>query len=258
MSTFPRRGWLAALLALCTAACAAGPVPATLAQLDPVGQYQIKGQTVSKNRTYTGELKIEPNGPGFALAWHLDHGDIYRGTALVTGNVLGAVYWDGSGPGHDLGIVVYRIDGGILRGTWMLAAPKITTAGREDLKGSEDLQGRYEVILGQNPEHHGRYGGYVEIDHNGPTYELRWFVPALAFVGKGVRVGDVLVVGYSSTVAPGVIAYCLTKNGGAGVWSHGRAEGLGAEVIARDGTAIGDLASGQPDCKGAGSQAQAD
>ena len=32
---------------------------------------------------------------------------------------------------------------------------------------------------------------------------------------------------------------------------------LRAYLLARDGTAIGDLASGQPDCKGAGSQDRA-
>jgi hypothetical protein len=255
MSALFHGRWFIAFILLAVGACDSPPQLASVSPSNPAGQYEIKGETVSKNRAYAGELQIEQNGPGFNLAWRLDQGDAYRGAAMAADNVLGAVYWTADRSSRDFGIVVYQIDGGELKGIWMPAGAKITAAGREDLEGSPDLDGRYEVTLGWNPDRRSTYSGHVEIDRNAETYDVRWFLPDLVFVGKGVRVGDVLVVGYSARTAPGVIAYCMTEDGGQGIWSHGSAGGLGSEVIARNGKTIAEIAASQAGCAVLGTQA---
>lgn len=250
------KAWIAPLLLLAIAACDVSTQNSsdnTSSGIDPAGQYQIAGNTVSKTRSYTGQLTIERRGAAYSLAWRLDAGDAYGGTAILADNVLGAVYWPGSGkPGGDLGIVVYKINGGELTGTWIPAGATADKLGRETLKGRAGLDGRYEVTLGENPGGRGSYTGYVEMARHGDTYELRWFVPTFAYMGQGLRVGDVLVVGYSGGKAPGVIAYCMTADGGQGIWSYGDAKSLGTETISRSAEAASRLAAQPSECAATG------
>lgn len=237
--------WFGALLLLFAAACDSGTA------VDPAGDYQVRGETVGKERIYSGALRIKSYGPGYHLTWLLDQRELYRGTGLYRENVLGAVYWSGRIPSPDLAVVIYRIKGGTLEGTWLPADSAYKATGREVLKGSESLAGSYEIAVGENPDG-SSYSGVVQMERRGRIFELRWYMPALTYVGRGVQVGDVLVVGYGSRVAPGIVAYCMTTENGKGLWSYGEAKGIGTEVISRGirkeafGTA--DMASIEVEC----------
>lgn len=245
--------WVIPILLIAIAACDSSGQATTATGTDPAGQYRITGQTVSKSRTYAGELEIEQSGAAYSLAWRLDAGHTYGGTAIYVDGVLGGVYWTGARPSRDLGIVVYQINGGELTGTWIPAGAKSNSLGRENLKGSPGLDGRYEVTLGENPGGRGsKYSGHVEIARRGQTYDVRWFLPGPAYIGQGIRIGDVLAVGYSKGTAPGVIAYCMTENGGQGLWSFGDSKSLGEETISRSKEAAARLAASPSDCVGTG------
>ena len=234
------------VLGVVLALAGSGTGRATEGLVNPAGDYTIDGNTVAGGRSYAGRLEIVQRGPAYALAWRLDQGDAYTGVALLEDDILGAVYWSGSN--RNLGIVIYRIEGGTLTGTWAPANAAIEAAGRETLKGSSSLSGRYDITLGQQPNSGGRYSGQVEIKRTGETYELQWFLPNPSYVGRGIRVGDLLVVGYGPE-SPGVVAYCMTDQGGDGVWSYGASRGLGREVIAREGAATADIVAA---CSGQG------
>jgi len=244
--------WIIPFLLIVIAACDSSG-QATTTGTDPAGRYRITGQTVAKNRIYAGELEIDESGAAYSLAWRLDAGDAYSGTAIYVDGVLGGVYWTGARPSRDLGIVVYQINGRELTGTWLPAGAKSDSLGRENLKGSPGLDGRYEVTLGENPGGGGgKYSGHVEIARHGQTYDVRWFLPGPAYIGQGIRIGDVLVVGYSKGTAAGVIAYCMTEDGGQGLWSFGESRSLGEETISRSEEAAARLAAKPSECVGTG------
>ena len=90
--------WITPVLLIAIAACDNGGNTTTATGTDPAGQYRIVGQTVTKSRTYAGQLEIERSGAAYALAWRLDGGDIYGGTAIYLDGVLGGVYWTGARP----------------------------------------------------------------------------------------------------------------------------------------------------------------
>jgi hypothetical protein len=246
MARIVRRYCAAALLLVFLGACDSKSGP------DPSGDYQVKGEALNKRPIYTGRLRIESRGPGYDLIWLLGQREIYRGKALYTDNVLAAVYWAGGVPTPDLAVGVYRISGGDLTGTWIPATGSVDDSGREVLKGSPMLAGSYEIALGENPDG-STYSGHVEIAHAGRLYELRWYLPDLTYVGRGVRLGDRLVVGYASRGAPGVVAYCMTDDDGKGVWSYGNAKGMGTELISRsvkkDAFGSADIVSIELACK---------
>jgi hypothetical protein len=195
------------------------------------GEYDVEGQ-VWHGRAYTGQAKIAPRGEGYAIAWRLGQGDAYRGVALKMDNVLGAVYWSDKDRFRGLGIVAYRIDGGELHGIWMLAEGGKTT-GREDLKGSPDLTGDYIITLGENPDDLTNYDGHVRIEHRGDVYQVTWYTPNLSYVGNGIRIGDILVVGYALEHAPGTVRYCVGKVGLVGIWAYGDQAMMGKEMLKR-------------------------
>ena len=230
---------LAALM-LCAIAWSAAAAESQIS-----GDYEAQGQS-AQGQAYKGAVRIAPLGQGYGIAWRLERGDTYRGVALKVDNVLGAVYWSAQQRLQGLGIVLYRIDGGELQGLWMPARADATVIGRENLKGSPDLTGRYQITLGENPDNMTNYDGHVEIARQGDTYHLEWFTPGLSAVGNGIRLGDILVVGYAVGQAPGTVGYCVTDMGLLGVWTFGQETALGKEMLRRQGVS----AAPSPDSNG--------
>jgi hypothetical protein len=207
---------------------------AAAAESQVSGDYDAQGRS-AQGQAYQGAVRIAPLGQGYGIAWRLAGGDTYRGVALKVDSVLGAVYWSDRQRLDGVGIVLYRIDGGELQGLWMPARADATVIGRENLKGSPDLAGRYQITLGENPDNMTNYDGHVEIARQGDTYRLEWFTPDLSAVGNGIRLGDILVVGYAVGQAPGTVGYCVTEMGLLGLWSFGQETALGKEVLRRQG-----------------------
>lgn len=196
------------------------------------GAYKAEGKTVD-GLDYGGKVGIEPHGKGVRLAWALDGGDGYRGLGLQLDDVLGSVYWAEGEQFDDPGIVIYRIDGGRLQGIWMPQGGPEDQIGREDLLGPNSLEGRFEIALGQNPGGRTNYTGYVNVERHGDTFHFHWYAPTDSYVGNGIRIGDIMVVGYALHRPPGTVAYCVRGENLEGVWTHGEDTRLGRETLRR-------------------------
>jgi hypothetical protein len=197
---------------------------------DFVGLYDAQGQ-YPNGKSYQGLVQVVDYGPAQAVLWKLSDGGAYEGLAIQNGDVLGSAYANGKIP---FGLVVYRISGGTLDGRWLDSSKPKAALGRETLQGPADLAGEYRITLGENRDETTNYSGTVIIKPDGNTFILAWMVPKLAYIGRGVRVGDVLVVAYSHDPKhiPGVVAY---KAGGSGrldgVWAAGNSARTGVETL---------------------------
>jgi hypothetical protein len=203
---------------------------------DISGDYEATG-TFPNGKAYGGAVKIVPFGTAHAMLWKLDNGPGYQGLALRQGDVLGSAY---ASKGVPFGLVVYRIAGGTLDGEWISTGDVKAELGRETLQGPEKLGGTYKITLGQNRDGTTNYTGEVIIKPYGHTYLVAWMVPNLAYVGRGVRIGDVLVVAYgrgegsNAQQRPGVVAYQIEDaDNMVGVWADAGTEQTGTENLRR-------------------------
>lgn len=207
---------------------------APAAAQDIAGLYDARG-TYPSGKGYAGEVKIVPLGSAHAMLWRLNNNQGYEGLAIKQGNVLGAAYTLGKIP---FGLVVYRVAGGVLDGEWITSGNPKAELGRETLEGPGTLGGTYTITLGQNRDGTTNYTGQVIIKPDGPTYLLAWMVPKLAYVGRGVRIGDVLVVAYGQSndprKLPGVVGYQIeNSNTMVGVWATAGSAVTGTETLQR-------------------------
>jgi hypothetical protein len=195
------------------------------------GDYRVEG-TSPDGKAYAGDVRIHSLGGAQAVLWKLQSGEAYKGLGLVVDGVLGVAY---GGAETNFGVVVYRIDGGKLDGSWTSPQLAKGPAGREVLEGSPDLAGEYRITLGENPDGTTNYDGTVKIQKQGDVYVMAWFVPGPtpSAVGFGVRQDDVLAVVYGSNVkGVGVVAYVQDGEMLSGLWSNGR-KTLGRETLTR-------------------------
>ena len=205
---------------------------------DIAGLYDAQG-TYPGGKGYHGVVKIVPYGSAHAILWKLEDGQGYEGLAIREGNVLGAAYTTGK---VAFGLVVYRVAGGVLDGEWVSSGDPKAQLGRETLEGPGEgqgaLGGTYKITLGQNRDGTTNYTGEVIIKRDGPTYLLAWKVPTLAYIGRGVRIGDVLVVAYGRSrdakKLPGVVAYQIEDaDSMVGVWATAGTSATGTENLRR-------------------------
>jgi hypothetical protein len=241
------RTFLTRLSAVLFIAVAATAVAAAESSLP--GAYTVQGKTAD-GQAYGGRVEIAPHGKGVTLDWALDRGDSYVGRGLQLDQVLGGVYWEPDERFNDPGIVVYRIDGGRLQGIWMPQGAPTNLVGREDLLGPASLEGRFEITLGEHPGGGSHYTGHVEVTRRGDTYFFHWYAPNDSYVGSGIRIGNIMVVGYAVGRAPGTVAYCIHGKDLDGAWAYGDQTRLGREALHRqtgasDAPARTDV---QPEC----------
>lgn len=191
----------AAWLVLAALLLAAGPASAQQFQ----GSYTLAGETADGS-PYQGRIVIAPRDQAYDVEWTRLPGMPRRGFGLRLDNVLGIGAEDGD---EDFGIVLYRVKGGHLDGIWQgNLSPRVLSLGRETLDGPESLEGTYAISLGLNPGG-SRYYGTAKIHRTGSTFAVDWYTPTLRYIGTGVLVGDIFVVGYSEHRRSGVAAYCL-------------------------------------------------
>jgi hypothetical protein len=212
--------------------CAALALAASTASAEDVGgPYRLTGDDASGG-AYAGTVSIAPDGKSYRLKWDRPAPLERRGYALRLDNVLGVVADD---PSADYGIVLYRVKGGHLEGIWSSdPGPPVRALGAENLDGPEGLEGSFVISLGQNPGG-SHYRGWVEIKKAGAIYLVDWYTPQPRYIGTGVLMGDVFVVGYGAAHRSGVAAYCLQSalviEGITGAASD---TAIGAEILWRE------------------------
>jgi hypothetical protein len=202
-----------AFVAFLGAICASAPADqATLRMQPELGdEYEFTVSIVGGFAS--GSSRITANGQSYELFRRATDGFLGTGFGLQIDRVLGAVvvpYPRRFYPA--LGMVIYRIDGGSLKGFRLpeAALQQEQNVGREELAGPPGLDGRYEIVLSENPFGQPYYTGYVEIKPYGDAYRMHWYTPQLTYAGTGVKLGNVFVAAYSlNEPPPGVVAYCV-------------------------------------------------
>jgi hypothetical protein len=216
------RHFAVVLLSLAVSGCAAPPLGAQ----EVAGTYSLKGETVV-GAPYEGSITLKSVGQTFDVEWRRVTTLPRHGFALRLDNVLGVAVEDVD---NDFGVVLYHVSGGHLEGIWQgnqrWDGPAL---GHENLDGPAGLDGNFVISLGINPDG-SRYSGKVSIHKAGRMYSVNWYTPELRYVGTGVMVGDIFVVGYGAQNRSGVAAYCLQSGQiGEGITGLITDGGLGAE-----------------------------
>lgn len=186
----------------------------------------ISSSNPGGGNAYRGQLAMKKSGDVFELRWTIDRTPAYSGLGIEEGSELG-VGW-GTGNGH--GIVVYRIQGGTLRGRW--ASPGTQgQIGTEDLRGPPGLNGTYTIVASQSPIGGKPYTGTVTIQPTGDTYSLRWQLPNESYNGVGIKRGNALFVGWGTGNDAGIVVYTRRGSDLDGVWATPGGTQLGTEVL---------------------------
>jgi hypothetical protein len=212
-----------------------GAFAAPAAAQDIAGTYDAEGKNPGGAGAYKAVVQIVPYGAAHAILWRLGGGKGNEGIALKQANVVGAAYRNSKIP---FGLVVYRIAGGLLDGEWLTPGNQKAELGREVLEGPENLSGTYKITLGQNRDGTTNYTGEVIIKPEGDTYLFAWLLPKLAYVGRGVRIGDVMVVAWGRSQdpkkLPGVVAYKIEDaDTMSGIWALAGSSKTGTENLKR-------------------------
>jgi hypothetical protein len=190
-----------ALLAYAVSVCSTAPVDAQ----ELGGTYQVTGETAS-GTDYQGTIELTPRDGAYDVDWQRGAALEHSGFALQLDQVLGIVAEDSDA---DPGVVLYRVKGGHLEGIWQNIRGRAGRGhGREILDGPEGLEGEFTITLGRNPDGSSYYG-WVTIRKSGAIYQVDWRAPVSGFIGTGVLVGDIFVVGYAAARRSGVAAYCV-------------------------------------------------
>jgi hypothetical protein len=195
------------------------------------GTWKITDAHTLGGKPYTGTVRIASIGAVYELKWNTSAGN-YLGLGLADGNKL-CTGWGGK----NFGVVLYKINGdGTLTGRWTIPGAN-EAEGTEEATGGKagEVEGEYS-ITGKNPGGKGGYAGKLLIKKTGDTYQLRWTIPgSQPYLGVGLRVGDSLHVGWSTTKESyAVISYSFDGSTAEGLWTVGGSEKTAKEALAKN------------------------
>ncbi len=97
------------------------------------------------------------------------------------------------------------------------------------IASADGLQGAYVITKASNPNGT-TYKGTVQITKVGSIYQLKWRTSGGSYHGIGIRVGDVLAVGWGPR-GTGVVAYTRDGKMLNGLWAAGTSGKLGTETL---------------------------
>ena len=199
-----------------------------------VGRWRItSASNPGGGSTYRGSVDIGAASQDVAtLTWQIPNSPPYSGTALLDVDDEQDVLGVGWGTGSNHGVVVYRIDGGTLRGRWAGAQTQ-GSYGTEVLEGPKELNGRYEITSSKSPVSGGSYTGSVTITPRGEVFDVHWTLAREQYRGVGIRRGNLLVVGWGIGGDSGAVLYTRANDGWQGVWAQPNGVALGSENLAR-------------------------
>lgn len=131
-------------------------------------------------------------------------------------------FWVAYGTPKTIGLCVYEINGGALKGTWYpwyLDGTDKTT-GTEDLSGPASLDGNFKIDSAKAPGTGAAYSGTVNIhplkitgaSGDAQPYSVTWTLGATKIKGIGVKTKNYLVVASGTGVVTN-IAHFLIDNG---------------------------------------------
>jgi hypothetical protein len=201
------------------------------------GDYDLVVEVPGAGRV-DGRGEVMLNGQVYDLFRTAPNGVYATGFGMEVDGILGAVIVPFPRDyTAKIGLVMYRIDGGFLKGYRLSERGQQRVVGLEELAGPAGLNGRYEFTLstGEGAPH---YSGFVEIWPVGQVYRLQWFAPGPGAWGVGVKVGNLLIAAYGEKDPAGVVAYCIGPDWMVGIGGWPSRETLSNQAMVRSGKAL--------------------
>jgi hypothetical protein len=201
---------------------------------DPIaGSFTVTGVR-HDGKPYEGTAEVVALGAvgPYRFTWTLS-GNTFSGIGTKRGDLVSVGWADGP---KDFGVVDFVASGdGTLDGLWYDATS--SSPGREVLTGGlSNLAGAYTIQKGIAPNH-STYTGTCDLAVTGDLHTLIWHIGKDTFRGLGVREGDVLSVGFSTTTSGnfGVVQYKLKGNELVGRWAEWsqKVPTLGSETLVK-------------------------
>jgi hypothetical protein len=176
---------------------------------------------------YTGTVNITNKRGIYKLLWNIPSSPRYEGIGIVIDDIL-CVGW---GTGGNYGVVVYKVDGGKLKGKW--TASNLESIGTEDLEGPPGLSGVYRITSSISPTTHKGYPGNVTINKNGDVYLVTWLLESESYSGVGILEDNLLIIGWGVGQTTGVVYYRFKDRILLGRWTIPQATTIGIENLSR-------------------------
>lgn len=174
-------------------------VAAAASAQDLTGTYKASGKDPSGEAYSEGTAKISKSGDVYTVAWSYPGEGGYKGIGFLKNDIL-CIGW-GKG-GKEFGVSVYEIDGGKLKGRWSGSKDEGKIES-EELEGPASLNGDFTIMKDSTGA-----TGKVRITPKGEVYDVVWKLEGERnWKGVGVRLGDLLVVGWGTGTDCGVMAY---------------------------------------------------
>lgn len=193
------------------------------------GDYKILAARTPEGGTYTGTLNVAARGPYYKLLWEIPGRPSLSGVGIADGSLFG-VGWS-SGVGY--GVMIYKVGPDRLRGRWV-SFNTYDKLGTEELVGPATLSGSYTIENAVNPANGQAYTGTATIEPKGETFQVTWTLSnGSTLKGVGLRAGDDLVVGFSSSGKGGVSLFEVSGKEMLGRWVEIGSANIGQENVKR-------------------------
>jgi hypothetical protein len=180
------------------------------------------------DNSYTGTVTLQKLADYvYAVKWQTSVGS-YAGVGILDGANL----YVGWGIDADHGVAVYKTNGSQLEGTWAASGGASGTGTETVTLTGGNLVGNHR-LLGNNPNNAGAYRGTLDISENGATYIFKWSTAGTTYAGVGIKVGNIIAVGWGMGPNHGVVHYAFSGNSAQGKWAVPGMARLATENIAR-------------------------
>ncbi len=206
------------------------------------GSYSIsRGQNPDRT-TYTGTVDITKRKDVYRLIWKFPSSYnrvVYEGVGINVDNIL-CVGWDVVAKPH--GVVVYKVDGGKLKGKW--AVQGSGAIGTEDLEGPSSLSGIYKIASSSSSVHEKGYTGTVTIEKRENMYFLTWAIENEKHFGVGILQDDLLIAGWGKELTTGLVFYRIKGQELTGKWAIPGSTDIGFEDLSKISQSYPSTSSG--------------
>ncbi len=189
------------------------------------GKWQVLNSHGPVEKLGQGSIVVAPKkGDAYPVTFDLTKGGgpNWTGVGIYKEFKGDKTFWTAYGTPKSIGLCVYEIDGGNLKGTWYpwYIDGDAKNTGTEELKGPESLDGDFTITSAKAPTSGTPYSGTVTIkplnitgaDDNGKPYSVTWTMGTVKVNGIGIRSGKFLFVS-SGSGADVMIAKYKIDNG---------------------------------------------
>lgn len=184
------------------------------------GKWEVLNSTGPVEKTGKGSITVGKKlGAAYPVTFDLSEGGgpKWAGVGVYKEMFGDKLFWVAYGTPKNIGLCVYEIDGGTLKGTWYPwyndGTPK--NMGSETLKGPDNLDGEYTIESAKAPFTGAAYTGKVVIkpanivgsDSHEAPYLVTWTINGAKVSGIGIRHEKFLFVASGAGADVNIAAY---------------------------------------------------